>query len=103
MSKYPKPTKKRHKKIHITKIIREEVFNRDEGLCRLREKGCENMAVDQHHIIFRKYGNDTSYNLLCVCRSCHDTIHANNKKYFPILFNMQKEIYPNLTKEMLKK
>ena len=100
MSKFPKHKKPRKKPIRISKIIRQAVINRDGGMCRL----CHKPATQIHHIMTKAHsGNDTSMNLICVCSSCHRTIHRNEKKWFKILFNMQKEHYKDLTIEKMKK
>lgn len=100
MSKYPKPKKKKYKKIHITKLLRNAVIVRDGGLCRI----CKQSAVDLHHMQFKSLGgNDTAYNLVCLCRECHSKVHKYQQKYFKILYASQKEIYRELEKEMLKK
>jgi len=84
----------------IPKIIRDGVIDRDSSCCVL----CGRQAKEIHHVMLKSHsGNNTSYNLVCVCRVCHSRIHSNNKKWFPILFNMLKKHYPNLTKEMMKK
>lgn len=97
---YPKPKRKRKKPIHISKIIRNSVLERDKGVCRL----CSSQAVDLHHMLFKSLGgNNSTYNLISLCRICHSKCHSHQHKYFKILFASQKEIYKDLTKEDLKK
>ena len=84
----------------IPKIIRDSVIERDNGICRL----CGRQAVDIHHLQFKSLqGNNTSFNLICLCRKHHDLAHSHQHKYFNILFESQKKLYPKLEKEMLKK
>jgi len=47
--------------------------------CWIREDGCENIAVDIHHIDGR-IGNkkEDIYNLIPACRNCHDKVEARN-------------------------
>ena len=88
---------KRH---NLTKIMRQSIIDRDDGLCII----CGRPAVDLHHIMFKsRSGNNTAYNLVCVCRRCHSMIHGNNKKWFPILLKHQRKHYPNLTIEKMKR
>ena len=97
---YPKPKRKRKKPIHINKIIREEVLKRDNYTCQITGEP----AVDLHHILFKSLGgNNTAYNLISLSRRGHNMPHKDGKKWFKILFKMQKKHYPNLTIEMLKK
>ena len=38
--------------------------------------------LDVHHIVpIEKGGTDDQDNLICLCRHCHQTIHAGNKYY----------------------
>ena len=99
MSKYPKPKKKKYKKIHIDKIIRDSVIERDQ-VCML----CGGKQEQIHHVMTKAHsGNNKAINLLCVCNRCHLAIHANETKYFKILFKILKEYYPELKEEMMKK
>ncbi len=51
---------------------------RSYGRCEARIKGCWTWGQIFHHVILRSAGGaDTADNLLHVCRSCHDWIHAN--------------------------
>jgi 5-methylcytosine-specific restriction endonuclease McrA len=76
------------------------VITRDGGVCRITGQPAESI----HHIVYRSHGgNNTSYNLICLSNKQHERVHNNGKKWFKILFKMQQEIYPNLTKDMMKK
>jgi len=84
----------------IPTVIRNGVIERDDSTCQM----CGRQATQIHHCLYKSFqGANISQNLICLCNSCHRKVHANGKKYFPILFNMLKEIYPNLTKELMKK
>ena len=97
---FPKPTKRRKKAIHITKIIRQSVMERDNGQCQL----CNKQATQLHHILFKSYGGaDISQNLISLCNECHIKVHSHGKKYFNILLKLQQRHYPEITKEDLKR
>ena len=99
MSKFPKPKKRVKKPIHISKIIRESVINRDK-VCVL----CGGKQEQIHHVMTKAHsGNNKSINLVCVCSRCHRMIHANEKKYFITLFNILQHYYNDLKIEDLKK
>ena len=97
---FPKPPKRRKKPIQISKIIRESVIKRDKSICQV----CGGKATQLHHVLYKSHqGANISQNLICLCNRCHITVHKNGKKWFPILLNLQRNHYPKLTKEMLKK
>ena len=100
MTKFAKPRKRAKKPIHISKIIRASVIQRDKGVCRL----CNQQAVDLHHMLFKSLGgNNSALNLISLCRHHHQLAHSHQHKYFKILFASQKEIYKDLKEEDLKK
>ena len=100
MPQFKKPKKRIKKSLRINKIIREEVFKRDNYICQITGEP----AVDTHHILFKSLGgNNTAYNLISLSRRGHEFPHKEGKKWFKILFDIQKKHYPNLTKDMLKK
>ena len=97
---YPKPKRKRKKPIHISKIIRESVIQRDKGLCVLSG----NPATEIHHCVYKSHsGNNTAKNLICLSSKSHREVHAQGKKYFPILFKILQSHYPDLKIEDMKK
>lgn len=52
--------------------IRQRVFERCCGIC----EGCEkNMATEVHHLTYDNVGNELLFELVGVCKSCHDRIH----------------------------
>jgi len=59
--------------------------------CWIREEGCENIAVDIHHIDGRTGSkrNDI-FNLISTCRNCHNKAHANKVKK-EVLFEIVKK------------
>ncbi len=99
MTQFAKPTKRRKKPIKIKNIIRDSVINRDK-CCVL----CGGKQEQIHHVMLKSHsGNNTSKNLVCVCNRCHLKIHANEKKYFTILFNILQHDYKDLKIEDMKK
>jgi hypothetical protein len=62
-------------------FVKRFIAARDKYRCRLCGKGCRygdpiTTRADAHHIIFASAGGpDESWNLLHLCRSCHDLCH----------------------------
>ena len=84
----------------LNKKVRQAVLERDNGRC----QRCGNIAVDEHHILYKSLGGDEKEeNLICLCRSCHDQAHANGKEMFIELLELQRRRYPGLTRKDLKK
>jgi len=87
-------------KLRIKKLVRDSVIERDSGICQVTGHQAESI----HHIVYKSLGgNNTAYNLICLSNRQHIRVHANGKKWFPILFELQKKHYPKLTKKMMKK
>lgn len=67
--------------------VKKFIAERDHYRCRLCGKGCRygdpiEKRADAHHIIFASAGGpDESWNLLYLCRRCHDLIHVV-KRFF---------------------
>ena len=100
MTQFKKPKKRIKKSLRINKIIREEVFKRDNYICQITGEP----AVDTHHILFKSLGgNNTAYNLISLSRYMHEQVHKNGKEWFKILLDIQRMKYPNLTIKMMKK
>ena len=96
---FPKPKKRVKKLLRIDKLLRESVISRD-VVCVL----CGGKQEQIHHVMLKSHsGNNTSKNLVCVCNRCHLMIHANEKKYFKILFNILQQYYNDLKIEDMKK
>ena len=87
-------------KLRMNNILRESIAERDGFVCQVTGK----QAVDLHHIVYKSLGgNNTAYNLISLSREQHEIVHRNGKKWFKILFDIQKKRYPDLTREMMKK
>lgn len=86
--KIAKPIKKVSKKrLYVSSKTYNEVFVRDKGRCRL----CGSTTnLHLHHILGRgKDKTDNPKKCIMLCQNCHlNIVHANNKKYRPILLEM---------------
>jgi 5-methylcytosine-specific restriction endonuclease McrA len=59
------------------KNLLHQVLIRDGWRCRIPGCGRRN-GLHGHHVVFRSQGgNDSTTNLLTVCNTCHDLIHAH--------------------------
>jgi hypothetical protein len=81
--------------IIFNKYLRQEIRKRDEYICKICFKKQENRLLSVHHIDWNKKNNKT-YNLISLCASCHQRLHAN-KIINKILFsdNKQKQLVYN--------
>lgn len=76
---FPKPSfrrlkPKRGKRGEFSRLTRELIYERDEGLCRQ----CGAPAQEIHHVRFRSQnGRGVVSNGICVCHRCHRMIHNN--------------------------
>ncbi len=53
------------------------VLNRDNYTCQYCKGKSKDSKLEVHHIIFRCYGgSDESENLITLCKTCHDKLHA---------------------------
>ena len=87
-------------KLRMKKLTRELVAYRDNGLCQM----CGKQATSQHHIVFKSHcGANIAPNLICLCNSCHRLVHSDEKKYRPILLDLQSRHYGQLSIEELKR
>ena len=62
----------------IPDAIKKYVFLRDNWHCR----HCNNSnGLDPHHVVYKSAGGeDVEWNLLTLCRKCHDDVHAGRLK-----------------------
>ncbi len=60
------------------KALKQQVFIRDNWRCR----NCNRSdMLDPHHVVYRSAGGvNEPYNLLTLCRSCHNSVHAGRLK-----------------------
>ena len=60
---------------HEWKKVRKRVLERDKWLC----QGClEKQASQVHHLTYEHAGEELLFELISVCDSCHDRLHADN-------------------------
>jgi len=103
----------------IPKVIRDYVYKRDRGRCRICQKQVPYEKAHIHHL-YHRYAyipdkfeiplikhNNHPYNLILVCPKCHRDLHAGNDipKYLREIFikwNQEMEfIYP-FPKDLVK-
>ncbi len=59
------------------RIKRDKVLKRAKGIC----EGClERKATVVHHLTYRHIGNEFMFELLAVCKECHNRIHAQAER-----------------------
>lgn len=59
-----------------SKLVKE----RAGGLC----EGCRKRnAIDAHHLHYDNVGHEFLFDLVAVCRECHDALHPNKHQRFP--------------------
>lgn len=87
-----KPILKKKKRETVSKETYETVLIRDNYSCRL----CGSTYwLALHHIVYRSEDktkiNDVD-NCIMLCKTCHDLVHSDKRKYQPILLkNIKKE------------
>ena len=83
----------------ISKEVRQEVVDRDNGLCIF----CKQQAVDVMHFVSRgRLGLGIKENLALGCRSCHTMLdHTEHRNDMLMIFKMKlNRMYPTFTDEM---
>ena len=77
-------------KISVKKEIYNQVYERDNGKCRLKNITCEG-GLELHHIVYRsedkKLINEPT-NCIMLCTKHHKEVHSNKHKWQPILKKM---------------
>jgi hypothetical protein len=59
------------------KAKRERVLIRDNYLC----QGClQNRAVDVHHMSYANFGDELFFQLISLCKECHEKVHKDKNK-----------------------
>jgi 5-methylcytosine-specific restriction endonuclease McrA len=65
-------SEKQRAKLEAYAAVRLEVADRDKRRCQV----CGRPATDTHHILYRSQGGpDEPWNLICLCRDCHELVH----------------------------
>ncbi len=93
--------------------VREYVLFRDKHTCQYCNGKTKDKVLNVHHIRSRKTYGDRPGNLITLCKTCHDKLHAENLKdhFSPLdkgfrsegqmtvmrwfIYNGIKEVYPN--------
>jgi len=114
-------TVKMLKKIPIE--IREYIYHRDKGICRICRERVEKEYATVHHLYHRQAmipaflevpwvrSNNHPYNLILVCPQCHSELHSGDdlpKRTRNIMIKLNQELeylcpFPNEVKEWLEK
>lgn len=85
------------------------VLNRDDYTCQCCKGKRKDPHLHCHHIIYRRNGgSDRADNLLVVCETCHDDIHANKiiltkKQLSSVLKTLKHATQMNVLCSMIKK
>lgn len=53
--------------------LRAKVLHRDKRIC----QGCGNHATQVHHLTYAHIANEFMFELVAVCRACHERLHSN--------------------------
>lgn len=89
-----KSTKKKNKRITVSKETYEAVIQRDTYCCRLiGTSPCEGW-LELHHILYRSQRKDLINdidNCIMLCTKHHKLVHSNKKCWQPILLEMNKK------------
>lgn len=70
------------------KEVYKKTFELYDGCCAI----CGSPYIHMHHIRYGACGRKTYMgNIIPLCKTHHDLVHSNKKKYQPMLINMIKE------------
>lgn len=75
------------KRVCVSKKTYNEVYERDNGRCRL----CGKNIIELHHIYYRSERKDLidePSNCIMLCNEHHRLVHSNKKKYQPLLLEI---------------
>lgn len=90
-----KPIKKvSKKKKRVSEETYKKVYERDKGICRLKDKNCS-YGLEYHHIIYRSEDKnliDVANNGIMLCVYHHKKVHSNKHYWQPILKDIIKSI-----------
>ena len=65
-----------HLKSGKWRFKRQRVLVRDNSKCQARMEGCTGDAIDIHHLTYKHLGDEPLFDLVSVCRNCHDKLHG---------------------------
>lgn len=52
----------------------------DRHCCQAMLDGCTQRATDVHHLSYKHFGNEPLFELISICRCCHDQIHNMERR-----------------------
>ena len=58
---------------------REAVLSRDDYVCQAQMVGCTDRASQAHHLTYDRIFDEPLFDLVAVCRNCHERLHANQE------------------------
>ncbi|RXT02767.1 HNH endonuclease [Ammoniphilus sp. CFH 90114] len=94
---YPRRIAKRGERARFSQEIREEIIERDQGLC-IR---CQKPAAHVHHIRYRsQLGRGLKRNGVCVCYTCH--VWAHQKREGREWFEHWSEVHLDLNGDVIE-
>ena len=82
------------KKKTVSEETYKKVYERDKGICRLKDKNCS-YGLEYHHIIYRSEDKsliDVANNGIMLCVYHHKKVHSNKHYWQPILKDIIKSI-----------
>lgn len=82
------------KKKRVSEETYKKVYERDKGICRLKDKNCS-YGLEYHHIIYRSEDKsliDVANNGIMLCVYHHKKVHSNKHYWQPILKDIIKSI-----------
>ena len=82
------------KKKTVSEETYKKVYERDKGICRLKDKNCS-YGLEYHHIIYRSEDKsliDVASNGIMLCVYHHKKVHSNKHYWQPILKDIIKSI-----------
>lgn len=74
--------------------IKTEIIQRDNNICQLCKKECEEYKAQVHHIVpVSANGLDEHTNLILLCSSCHVDVHKKGWELYQNQFELYTSIY----------
>lgn len=76
----------------VSKETYKKVYERDRGICRLKNENCK-FGIELHHIIYRsedKSKIDDPNNCILLCNYHHRLVHSNKHYWQPILLKKDR-------------
>lgn len=61
----------------------------DQGRCQAQMRGCDGQATHVHHLSYRYFRNEPLFDLISVCRACHEQLHR--RPQWPVIRHASAE------------